>query len=432
MSTSPRTPTAALPARSSPPLRELTARQLQWIAGGFVLTFSTMPGQTIFIAQFNAALRSEFALSHGAFGVLYTIATLASSICLIWAGALADRFAPRPLGIACLVGLAAVAVAMSAVNSVVLLGLALFGLRFFGQGMLGHIAMTTMARWFNRFRGRALSFAGFGFTTGEAAIPFSITLAIAAFGWRSVWLGAAAVLMIVMAPVVAMLFANPPDGKRALARGEVNPDGAVAGAATGAQWTRGAVFRDPLFFSIIPGVMGIPAIGTLFIFHQAQLVSVKGWDLTVFTALFPVLAVTIVATSFVAGFLVDRFGAWRLMPLTLIPEGIGCVMLGLVDQTWLIPLFFISFGMSGGTMAPVLGALWAELYGTAHIGSIRALATSAMVFASAIGPGVAGVLIDAGVGLETQAFFYAAYCFSGALLYLALRTRFATRVAALA
>lgn len=419
------------PVNTSPPLRELKLNQVQWIGAGYLMTFASMPGQTVFIAQFNQALRDTFGLSHGEFGLIYTLATLASSVVLVFAGGLADKYAPRSLALVCLGGLSMVALAMSFINSVFLLVPILFGLRFFGQGMMGHIAMTTMARWFFRFRGRALSFAQMGFPSGEAVLPFAVTLAIAAFGWRQVWLGAVAILVLVIVPLITFLLRDPPDGKRALARGDVNPDGDTATTPIGAQWTRNSVLRDPMFYLLIPGFMGPPAIGTLFIFHQAHLAEIKGWDITTFTAFFPVLSVVVVATSLISGILVDRFGAWRIVPFILIPEGFGCIALGLLDPVWTIPLFFMTFGMTGGMMSPVVGALWAEIYGTAHIGAIRALATAAFVSASAIGPGIAGVMIDAGIELNLQSFGYAAYCFLAAAAYFVLMPRFGDRVGAI-
>ena len=415
----------------SPPLRELTASQVQWIGAGYVMMFSSVAGQTIFIAQFNTSLRETFGLSDGQFGLVYTISTLASSILLIWGGALADRIAPRILALVCMGGLALISIGMGMVSHVVMLGVFLFGLRFFGQGMMVHIAMTMMSRWFNRFRGRALALAQFGFPTAEATLPFIVTIAIVAFGWRQVWFVAAAVLVAVLMPALAILLRNPPDGRRARAQGLVNPDGDTAKGPTGTQWTRGAVLKDPLFYALIPGFMGSPAIVTLFMFHQANLVALKGWGLTVFTAFFPVLSLTTVATSLISGMLIDRFGAWRIVPFVLLPLGFGCIGMGLLEPLWVVPAFFVTLGMTGGMMSPVVGALWAELYGTAHIGAIRALATSALVLASAIGPGIAGALIDAGMPLDKQAFFYAAFCFAAVIGYLALRPWLAHRVAGL-
>jgi MFS family permease len=154
--------------------------------------------------------------------------------------------------------------------------------------------------------------------------------------------------------------------------------------------------------------MGPPAIGTLFIFHQAHLAELKGWDLTTFTAFYPVLSVSVVAASLTAGFLVDRLGASRLMPIVLLPLAAACLVVATLTPAWAIPLLFLCFGLSNGLMNPVVGALWVELYGTAHIGAIRSLVTAYLVAASALGPGLAGALIDTGAELDAQAFGYAA------------------------
>ncbi|AZB57980.1 MFS transporter (plasmid) [Cereibacter sphaeroides] len=393
---------------------ELTGRRAGWIAGGLVMTLATMPGQTNFIAQFNAVLRAEFGLSSGLFGGLYTLATLTSATGLIFAGALADRIAPRKLALAIMAGLAATALLMSRAQNLPLLVVALALLRFFGQGMLMHVALTAMACWFDRFRGRALSFAMFGMTLGDSLLPFTLTVSIAAFGWRTVWIGTACALALVLMPLVFLLLRRSPEG------GAV-PAGGPAPAATGLEWRRARVLRDPLFWAILPGIMAMPGIGTLFIFHQANLVEAKGWDLTTFTAFFPVLAMTVAAASLAAGVLVDRLGAWRLMPVLLLPLALACLALATVTEAWSIPLVFLGFGLTQGVMNPVMGAVWVELYGTAHIGAIRSLATAALVAASALGPGLAGWLIDRGLPLERQAVGYAAFCLACATGYAFLQ-----------
>ncbi|MFD2646752.1 MFS transporter [Devosia albogilva] len=413
----------------SPPLSELTGRQLQWIAGGAMMTLATMPGQTNFIAQFNTALRTEFGLSHGEFGGFYTLATLASASVLVFAGVLADRLPARRLAIICMLGLAATALIMAGAGHVAVLVVALALLRFFGQGMLSHVAMTTMSRWFNRFRGRALSFAGLGYTVGDAILPFLLTVSILAFGWRNVWAGAAAILVGLVVPVIWFLLRDPPEGRKG--RPVVaNPDGMTTLEPTGLKWTRARVIRDPLFLVLLPGIMAPPAIGTLYIFHQAHLTEVKGWDLTSFTAMFPFLSLSVAVSSIFAGFMVDRFGSWRLMPFVLVPLAAASLILGTAQPIWSMPAVFVGIGLTQGMMNPVVGALWVELYGTAHIGAIRSLATAALVAASALGPGIAGFFIDSGVPITVQTFGYAGYCIAGSLAYLALRGAMARRAAA--
>ena len=57
---------------------------------------------------------------------------------------------------------------MSLAGGVVTLLLSIFLLRLTGQGMMSHIAMTAMGRWFDAWRGRALAISVFGYPVGES------------------------------------------------------------------------------------------------------------------------------------------------------------------------------------------------------------------------------------------------------------------------
>ena len=65
---------------------------------------------------------------------------------------------------------------------------AVFGLRFCGQGMISHLGVTAMARWFRAHRARAVAIAGLGYSIGEAFLPRMAAMAEPLIGWRSVWL----------------------------------------------------------------------------------------------------------------------------------------------------------------------------------------------------------------------------------------------------
>ncbi len=411
----------------SPPLRELTGRQWQWIGAGFAMTFASMGGQTLFIAQFNSDIRAFFQLTDGQFAGLYTLATIFSAVLIALIGQVTDKFAPRLLAIICTIGLVLMALAMSMVNHWLVLCLVLFGLRFFGQGMLPHIAQTAMARWFNRFRGRALAFSQMGYTTGEAMLPFIVTSALVVFTWREIWAFSAALMLFLLLPLIFFLLRDPPDGKKAKARGEANPDATSDAQLTGAEWSRSKVLHDPLFYALVFGAMTLPALATIYFFHQAHLVGVKGWSVTTYTAWFPIMSVTGVSVSILTGFLVDRFAAFRLLPFMYVPIGIACLIMATQSNVWAIPLFLLVLAIGSGMAPSIFGALWAEMYGTTHIGAVRSLAIAVMVFASAAGPGIAGALIDLNINLVTQSWFNAAYCFAITGLYLILQNRMTNR-----
>ena len=84
-------------------------------------------------------------------------------------------------------------------------------------------------------------------------------------------------------------------------------------------------------------------------------------------------------------------------------------------------IFLGLIGISNG-LANVLGSsTWAEIYGVKYIGSIKALTTAFMVFATAFGTAVFGLLIDYGYTIENIAFISGLYIFVSLILLLAFR-----------
>lgn len=392
--------------------------EIRWLSSGFLLTLCSGFGQTFFIAIFAGYLKADLAMTNGQFGSLYTVGTLGSAALLTWAGKLADRLSVRWLGVGAMVGLSLSSLAMASVTSAWMLAFVLFGLRFFGQGMLSHVAMTAMARWFNRKRGRAVSIAALGFPASEAMLPPIAIAVISLVGWRLTWVAAAALLILLPMPVlIALLKRERIPTASPAAPDDRGPD------PVRRDWTRGEVLKSRLFYALMPGVLAQPFIATGVFFNQVTIVEMKGWDLAWFAASFPVLAGVSVLSALVAGWLVDRFGARRLLPSFLVPLGIAILVLTYATSPYVLPVFMALVGLTLGSSATIQGALWAELYGTGHLGAIRASTTAGMVFSTALSPGLIGILLDAGVALEAQLVAMAACCFIVALWMGALVPR---------
>jgi MFS family permease len=389
--------------------------ELRWLASGFLLTLCSGFGQTYFIALFAGELKAEFALSDGEFGGLYTLGTLASAVTLIWAGKLADTISVRWLGAGVLAGLALTALAMAAVASWLMLAFVLFGLRFFGQGMLTHTAMTAMGRWFNRKRGRAVSIAALGLPAAEGLLPPLAVAAAALIGWRQTWVAGASLLLVAAIPAFLVLLRY----ERHPSRQPVDT-GSSAAVPDRHHWTRREVVRNPQFYGVLLAVLAPPFVMTAVFFNQVVLGASKGWPIALFAASFPLLAGTHVVAALAAGWLIDRFGARRLLSTYLLPLGLATVLLALFDASWILPLAMVLIGMTLGGASATQGALWPELYGTHHLGAIRSMMTAAIVLSTAVAPGLVGVLLDAGIALETQLLFMAAYCAVGAILMVVL------------
>ena len=373
----------------------------RWIAGGFALTFLSSFGQTFFISLSAGELRELFSLSHGEFAQLYMAATLASAATLPFLGRIVDVLSVRATVLLCIPALALACLLMSVLSHVALLVAALYALRLFGQGMMTHIAITAMGRWFAARRGRAVSLVALGHQAGEMILPIAFAALLAwGVGYRDVWLGAAAFLLLAGLPLAARLLAV----ERVPSTRPSDRSEPVEG------WTRAEVLRDRMFWTIATGVVAPAFIGTSLFFHQVYLVELRGWSPVAFAGGFAVMGAVTVGAALLAGQLVDRVGARALLPWFLIPLAGSCLVLGNFAAEWAIVPFFALLGFSYGLSQTLFGALWPELYGTAHLGAIRSVTVSMMVLATALGPAVTGTLIDFGVALPTQAYAMAAYC----------------------
>jgi len=368
---------------------------------GLVMALSSSFGQTFFISLFGGEIRAEFNLSSGEFGTLYSLGTLASAGLLVIGGRLIDRWPLVLFASTVLCGLAFACLAMSAAESAAAVAVAVFGLRFFGQGLTSHASLTAMARYFERERGRAVAIAALGYPLGEAMFPPLVVALLAGIPWRMIWVGAAAALLLAALPLTIRLLKG--HGARDAALKAAGPS--QAGSAT-----LGQVLRDRQFWLRIPALLAPSFISTGIVFHQVYIASTKGWPMTLMAGSFSLYALANVGSVMAAGVLVDRFSARRLVAFFLAPLVLACLVLASSDAPYIAPAFFALLGVGSGFTTAILGTLWAELYGVAHLGAIRAFAQAAMVFSTGLAPACMGLLIDAGVGIETIALGCALYC----------------------
>ncbi|MEZ5930530.1 MAG: MFS transporter [Alphaproteobacteria bacterium] len=395
-------------------------RHRRFLAFGFLLTLTSSAGQTFFIGLFGPEIRDSFGLGHTGWGSLYLLGTLASALLLPWTGQLIDRLHLRWYVTFALIGLAMACLAISLAQSLVVLTVAIFLLRQMGQGVTSHAAATSMARHFGPDRGKALAIASMGMATGEAMLPILAILAIAVLGWRMTYALAAAVILLILLPLVLLLLRGHADHREDRRAPETS--GRAMEASPANDSNRRQMLTEPRFYLVLPAFAAPAIIMTAMFFHHLTLAEGKGWSAAWITGQYWVFALFSVMSSLAAGPLIDRLSARRIMPLFLLPMMLALILLFPAGApAWLLP-YLALLGLTAGLSFTGFNALWAELYGTTHLGAIRSLASAIGVFASALGPVFAGLLLDRGMAMETVGLGFAAYCLTATImLVLALR-----------
>jgi len=367
---------------------------LSFLAAGFLLSFISGLGQTYFISIFGAEIRDEFGLTNGDWGLIYMVSTGLSAIVMVYAGTLADTYRIRSLSILVMGLLVIGCLSLATATTLPMLAGIIFLLRFAGQGMAAHMAIVAMSRWFTATRGRAIATASLGFMFGEATMPITLVWLKSFVDWRTLWISFAW-FTVFLIPIVWWLLSKERTPSSVANETE-------AFGLEGHHWTRKDAISDKLFWLMVPGVALFPAFGTAFWFHQAHFAEIKGWTHLELVSVFPLGTIALAISTVFYGWLIDRVGAIRLLPFFLAPLVIAFTLHWAAASVAITAIAVILMGIAGGGQATVLAACWSEFYGTRYIGSIKAAAAAVMVAGSAVGPGLTGFLIDAGISFETQ------------------------------
>ena len=384
---------------------------------GFIFTFFSSFGQSFFLGLFNAPIRNELGISHGQFGNIYATATICSSLLLIWVGKKIDDYRILNYSLFVIILLFLSALFFSFINSIYLLALGIFLMRFSGQGLMSHTSTTTISRFFERTRGKALSTAWFGLSTAEFILPVFVTYLLVIYSWRSIWQGIA-ILVIIFLPIVIL---NTIKSIQLDSREESkNNDYKKIEIKS---WRRRDVIKDYRFYIVSLNMLAMPWIATGVFVYQSFISDSKMWETYTIPKAFMVYSITSIVTLFISGFLVDKFTGRKLILFMNIPLLLAMFTLFQFNNEIFAYIFLGLIGVSNG-LANILGSsTWAEIYGVKYIGSIKALTTAFMVFSTAFGTAVFGLLIDNGFTIENIALTAAIYILMSLFLLVLIRKK---------
>jgi len=386
------------------------------LAFGAACTFMSAPGQTFFISLFIGALSDSLGFTAGDLGSLYLGATLGSAALLPWFGHWIDRIDLRRYAAAVLVGLAVSCAVMASAAGPVSLFIGFLMLRLSGQGLMTHTGMTSVGRYFVSRRGRALSLVVMGFPLSEAVMPALAVILIGAIGWRATYLAVGAGVLLIALPLLLWLVAGRQAFIQPTARGE--------GTRRPSAWDGARIVgRTAYFWMILPLLIYMPLTATALIFYVQPIGEAKGWSPELIAAAFSSFAALHAGAILIGGGLIDRFTARNVLAATGLPMVVGIVLLGMFDAPLIAFAFMGLIGASTGLAHTVISAMWAEVYGVERLGTVRSFSVMLVVAGTAVGPALAGPMIDAGWSVALIAALFAGFGVLATLLALAGRFR---------
>ena len=371
---------------------------------GFVFTFFSCIGQSFFIGLFNSSIREELNITHGQFGSIYAVSTLCSSIVLIWLGKKIDDLRLVNYSIIVVFFLFVAALFFSFVNGIILLTIGIFFLRLSGQGLMAHTASTAISRYFEKSRGKALSYIWFGMSLGEFLLPIIIIYLLSFLYWRDLWIQIS-ILTLVFLPLFSYFSAK--DIK--IYSREIEYVNSNNNFQSVKSWTRKEVLKDFRFYTILPTLLASPFIITGMVINQSFIIESKNWGPYSIAKAFMSYSLVTVVTLLLSGFLIDKLSSRKLLPFLNAPLLLSLIVLIFFDHEYIAFIFMGLLGMTNGLTNLFMSSLWAEIYGVNYLGAIKALTTSLMVFSTAFATAVFGILIDFGYSIENIAILCAFY-----------------------
>jgi MFS family permease len=376
---------------------DLLRRHPRYLSFGFLHFFFSAVGQTFFISLFVADMTVRMAWGDGTFAGIYSAVTLAAAFALPFIGTLVDRHKVRYVSTVTALALIIGSVTLGLTTNIYGLVAALLIVRLGGQGVMTLIGSTVIGRYFNEGRGKALSASIIGISVAEVILPPAVVWLMVRQGYTTVWLVAAATLLVVFIPAIWLLIRRNDNFQRA--------DTVAAEHLTTASdkpeqvsWTRTQVLRDRRFQLLIPAFIFIPFVFTGLVFNQSAIAAERGYTASWMALGLSAYGLSKIFCLLTAGSVSDRFGPGRMLRFVYLPVLLGLLCLTLMESRLSIPVFFVLIGITAGMESVIWPSLWADRYGPLFLGSIKSTVRFLVVLASASAP----VIFSFGLGLGLQ------------------------------
>ncbi len=263
-------------------------------------------------------------------------------------------------------------------------------------------AQTLVTSWFREYRGRAMGITMLGIGAGGFVLPPFNEMLIRLVGWRAAWLVAAAVMALVVVPLIAVFVRTWPSDIGLSVDGASQDDSAgTASSAHVKGLSVGLAVRTPTFWLLV-GVFLLQLIGVSAMnFHFVPLSTQEiGFNLQQTAFYYGLTVGCSIVGRLLFGWLNDRTSPRLLLVLSFVLLALGPLLievlmlrLGLRDVR-LLALYAACFGIGIGGNAVTMPVLVARCFGELHFSRVMGVLMSSFAVGIIVGIPGAGLIFD--------------------------------------
>ena len=289
-----------------------------------------------------------------------------------------------------------------------------------GFGLWPLAPLRMASTWFDRRLGLALGVVNLGPGLGAALVPAVIGAVIAAYGWRAGFVTLAAILLIIILPVVGRwLHENP----------AMRADGVSSSApATAGGLALRDVLRERSYWIIATSFACLGFLSSGILVHQVNILVDHGMSESSAIAFQSIFGLASICGRLVAGWLLDRIHLSRIM-IALLIGGAGAALLFASPATGaVLAISTITFGLLIGAEIDVLAFSICRYYGMCAFGRVYGLTFGVFQIGAAGGVFTMGQVRDATGSYAGGLITIALLCLFTAAMFLGLgKYRFEAR-----
>ena len=265
-----------------------------------------------------------------------------------------------------------------------------------GLWPLGYLQ--AVSQWFEKKLGLALGCANAGIGVGSTLVPLIIAGLIAAYDWRTAFLGLAAIVLFVTWPVTYLTIKEPAPGAVHHTRKAMH----------------GTPFRDamkePVFFMLCAAFFLLGLTASSLVTQQVPLLIEAGWTQTEASFVQALFGFALLFARVFIGFVIDHFFAPRVMQIVSVGGALSCFLYAVYPQAGIASALLLGFllGAEFDVLAFLIkryfgnvayGRLYGVIFGVFYLGSGLGIVGLAAI-RQAYGNYDTGLFIAAGVLLS--------------------------------